>query len=167
MQNTKTSRQEIRVNEAGELNEVRTLINKFNANDIDVVPVWEPAYHDRVRRDTTDGQVQHLARGNHACDRLASYEVTLGRQRELDFYTAHQPLAGTKFYFSGSGLAIQGDPYEQIGQKCELVHASRVLTQGQHRDPTLVLSSPTCLTTSAMSASKQLLCAAVTTDRCP
>ena len=32
MHNTKTSRQAIRVNEAGELTEVRTLIDKFNDN---------------------------------------------------------------------------------------------------------------------------------------
>ena len=91
MHNTKTSRQAIRVNEAGDLTEVRTLIDKFNDKVIDVIPLWEPAYHDRVGRETPDGQVQHLTRYSHACDRLTAYEVTLGRQRELDFYTAHQP----------------------------------------------------------------------------
>ena len=71
-----------------------------------------------VRGDTTDGQVQHLARCNHAYDRLASYEVTLVRQRELVFYTAHQHQAATMFYFSGSGLPFLGDPYEQITCCC-------------------------------------------------
>ena len=143
MHNTKTSRQAIRVNEAGELAEVRALIDKFNANDIDVIPLWEPAYHNRASRDTTDGQVQHLARCNHACDRLAAYEVTTGRQKELDFYTAHQPQSAAQFYFTSSGLPLLGDPYEQVGHKCAHVLASRVLAQELHREPALQTKAST------------------------
>ena len=56
MHNTKTSRQAIRVNEAGELTEVRTRIDKFNAKAIDVITLWEQAYHNRARKNTTDGK---------------------------------------------------------------------------------------------------------------
>ena len=145
MHNTKTSRQAIRVNEAGELTEVRTLIDHFNAKAIDAITLREEAYHNRTRRNTTDGQAQHLARCNHACDRLASYMVTLGRQRELDFYTAHRLQPATRFYFSGSGLPLLGDPYEQIAHKCAHVHASRVLTQERQRDPALQTKTSTFL----------------------
>ena len=89
--------------------------------------------------------MQHLARCNHACDRLAAYEVTLGRQRELDFYTAHRPQQAARFYFSGSGLPLLGDPYERIGHKCAHVHASRVLTQELHREPALQTKASTFL----------------------
>ena len=119
--------------------------NKFNAKDIDVIPLWEPAYHNRVLRGTTDGQVQHLARCNHACDRLAAYEVTRGRQHELDYYTAHRQQHAARFYFSGSGLPLLGDPYEQIGHKCAHVHASQVLTQKLHREPALQTKASTFL----------------------
>jgi len=115
-----------------------------NDNEVDVIPLWEPAYHNRVRRDTNDGQLQHLARCNHACDRLAAYEVILGRQRELDFYTAHQSQPATRFYFSGSGLPLLGDPYEQMPQvrTCPRLPSTHTGTTPRTRPPNKSLYLP-------------------------
>jgi len=68
-----------RTPEAGTLRAILGHTDDLQTKKIDVQAAWEPACHDRVKRQITDGAGRTLARLNHACDRLADMVVVTGR----------------------------------------------------------------------------------------
>jgi hypothetical protein len=84
-------RKEVKRREMGELRGATAVVDRLATRGVDVVNVWEQAYHNRIRRGTADGRHTVEARLNHVCDRLAGHAVLGGRDRELDFYGGMRP----------------------------------------------------------------------------
>ena len=60
---SKSSRQEARTPEMGELRAAGYAVDAFNARGVDAVSTWEAAYHDRPKRGTADGRILHRTPG--------------------------------------------------------------------------------------------------------
>ena len=98
---------------------------------------WEPAYHNRERRGTTDGCVRVAARLNHACDRLAGAMVNTGRLNELNFYGGMAPQQHASNYWTKGGVPILGDPFVRVEHAANATTAARVLELEHSRAPHL------------------------------
>eukprot|EP00966_Prymnesium_polylepis_P001214 27568-Prymnesium_polylepis.1 len=111
----------------GELRGATAVVDRLATRGVDIVNVWEQAYHNRIRRGTADGRHTVEAHLNHVCDRLAGHAVLGGRDRELNFYGGRRPQRDATHYFTTGGVPILGDPFERIKAKAHAVAASRAL----------------------------------------
>ena len=68
-------------------------------------------------------------------DLLAGIMVHLGRNSDLAFYGALQPLQRAGYYFTKSGQPIVGDLYEDLGAITAQVSVSRLLAAEDARLP--------------------------------
>jgi hypothetical protein len=87
-----TARAKVRQKEPDLQREVERVIARMCTRGFDFALSHEEACHNRERKGRTDGARHMLARFNHAVDLLAGIMVNMGRNRDLAFYGAMQPL---------------------------------------------------------------------------